>query len=47
MPEELVPQWADAPDFFESFGWTVAQHDALEADDLLGSYAELETEAGG
>jgi 5'-3' exonuclease len=42
MPEELVPQWADAPAFFESFGWTVAQHETLEADDLLGSYAELE-----
>ncbi|CAN5560007.1 hypothetical protein BH10ACT11_BH10ACT11_04800 [soil metagenome] len=47
MPEELVPQWADAPNFFKAFDWTVAQHKSLEADDLLGSYAELETEAGG
>ncbi len=47
MPEGLVGQWADAPAFFEAFGWTVADHDSLEADDLLGSYARLESEAGG
>ena len=47
MPEGLVGQWADAPAFFEAFGWTVADHDSLEADDLLGSFAELETKAGG
>ncbi|MDX6583226.1 MAG: hypothetical protein QOI10_2410 [Solirubrobacterales bacterium] len=47
MPEDLVPQWADAPAFFEAFGWTVAVHDSLEADDLLGSFAELESKAGG
>jgi DNA polymerase-1 len=47
MPDELRPQWAAAPAFFESFGWTVADHDSLEADDLLGSYARLESDAGG
>lgn len=47
LPEELAPQWADSRDFFESFGWTVASHDSLEADDLLGTYARLEAEAGG
>jgi DNA polymerase-1 len=47
MPAGLVGQWADAPAFFESFGWAVAAHDSLEADDLLGSYARVETEAGG
>ena len=47
MPEALVGQWADAPAFFEAFGWTVADHDSLEADDLLGAYAQLEAEAGG
>jgi 5'-3' exonuclease len=47
MPEALVPQWAQARPFFEAFGWTVSDHDALEADDLLGSYARLESEAGG
>ena len=47
MPEGLVGQWADAPGFFGAFGWTVAVHDSLEADDLLGSYADRETKAGG
>jgi DNA polymerase-1 len=47
MPDELTPQWAQAPAFWESFGWVVANHDSLEADDLLGSYARLEAEAGG
>ncbi len=47
MPEGLVGQWADAPAFFEAFGWTVAVHDSLEADDLLGSYARVESKAGG
>ena len=47
MPEELVPQWAAAKPFFEAFGWTVAVHASLEADDLLGTYAQLETKAGG
>jgi 5'-3' exonuclease len=47
MPEGLVPQWEDATPFFEAFGWTVAAHDSLEADDLLGSFARLEAEAGG
>ncbi len=47
MPEDLVPQWADAGEFFGAFGWTVADHDSLEADDLLGSFAEREERAGG
>jgi 5'-3' exonuclease len=47
FPDDLEPQWADSRDFFEAFGWTVATHDSLEADDLLGSYARLEAEAGG
>ena len=47
MPGELVPQWEDAGNFFGAFGWTVAGHDSLEADDLLGSYARLEAEDGG
>jgi DNA polymerase-1 len=47
MPEGLVGQWADAPAFFEAFGWNVATHDSLEADDLLGSYADVESKAGG
>jgi DNA polymerase-1 len=47
MPEELVPQWADAPSFFAAFGWRIADHDSLEADDLLGTLARLEADAGG
>ena len=47
MPAELVPQFAGAGEFFAAFGWLVAGHDSLEADDLLGSYARREAEAGG
>jgi 5'-3' exonuclease len=47
VPETLVPQFADSRAFFEGFGWVVADHDSLEADDLLGSYARREAEAGG
>lgn len=47
MPEELAPQWSDARAFFAAFGWHVADHDSLEADDLLGTLARLEREAGG
>jgi len=47
MPEELVPQWADAAAFFGAFNWTVLRHDTLEADDLLGGLAEVEADAGG
>jgi 5'-3' exonuclease len=47
MPDELTPQWADSHAFFEAFGWTVAVSGSLEADDLLGTYASREAEAGG
>jgi 5'-3' exonuclease len=47
VPDTLAPQFADSKDFFEAFGWTVAVSDNLEADDLLGAYAQRETEAGG
>jgi 5'-3' exonuclease len=47
MPEELVPQWNDAADFFGAFNWTVLRHPTLEADDLLGALADVETAAGG
>jgi DNA polymerase-1 len=43
----LEAQWADAGAFFEAFGWTVAITDDLEADDLLGTFAEREAKAGG
>jgi len=47
VPDDLQPQFDDAPAFFGAFGWLVETHDLLEADDLLGSYAQLETAAGG
>ena len=47
MPGELAPQFAAARDFFAAFGWAIADSADLEADDLLGSYARLEAEAGG
>jgi DNA polymerase-1 len=47
VPEGLAPQFADSRAFFEAFGWVVTDHDSLEADDLLGSYARRESEAGG
>jgi 5'-3' exonuclease len=47
VPDDLAPQFAATPDFFDRLGWTVATHDSLEADDLLGTLARLEVEAGG
>jgi len=47
VPAGLVSQFADCAAFFGAFGWTIANHDSLEADDLLGSYAQVEVEAGG
>jgi DNA polymerase-1 len=47
MPDDLSPQFAAARGFFEAFGWTVATSDSLEADDLLGTYANREAEADG
>jgi 5'-3' exonuclease len=47
VPETLAPQFADARPFFEGFGWTVAESDTFEADDLLGSLARREVDAGG
>lgn len=47
VPDTLAPQFADARAFFEAFGWVVADSDSFEADDLLGSYARREAEAGG
>ena len=47
VPDALVAQFADAAAFFGAFGWTIAHDDTVEADDLLGSYARIEAEAGG
>src|SRR3954454_77610 len=47
VPDELAPQWAEAPGFFGAFGWTWEDAGDLEADDLLGAYAQCEVAAGG
>jgi DNA polymerase-1 len=47
MPDDLSPQFAASRGFFEAFGWTIATSDSLEADDLLGTYARREADAGG
>jgi DNA polymerase-1 len=47
VPDQLAPQFAVAPGFFEAFGWTSAISEDLEADDVMGSLAKLEEKAGG
>jgi 5'-3' exonuclease len=47
MPDELPAQFEASGPFFEAFGWTVATSGDLEADDLLGTLARREAEAGG
>ena len=47
VPDDLQVQWDQIENFFGAFGWLVSVHETLEADDLLGSYARLESEAGG
>jgi DNA polymerase-1 len=47
MPDDLAWQWSRAPDLYRALGWAVVGHDSLEADDLMGSFAAAETEAGG
>jgi DNA polymerase-1 len=47
MPSDLAWQWERAPALYEALGWRVFGDEALEADDLMGSFAAMETEAGG
>ena len=47
VPDQLAPQFDDAPGFFEAFGWTSAISEDLEADDVMGSLAKVEEKAGG
>jgi DNA polymerase-1 len=47
VPDELAPQFADAPTFFAAFGWPSIVDDELEADDVMGSLARSEERAGG
>ena len=46
-PDDLAHQWEHAPRLYEALGWHVAGDDELEADDILGSLARVEEEAGG
>ncbi len=47
MPAELAWQWELAPKLLASLGWTVAESEELEADDVMFSFARGEAEAGG
>jgi 5'-3' exonuclease len=47
VPDALAWQFARAGAFWDAFGWRSMSHDTLEADDLLGSLATIEVEAGG
>jgi 5'-3' exonuclease len=47
VPDELAPQFADAPAFYGAFGWNSVTDEELEADDVMQSLALAEEEAGG
>jgi 5'-3' exonuclease len=47
MPDPLEWQWERAPQLYEALGWSVTTTPDLEADDLLHSFAAVETAAGG
>jgi 5'-3' exonuclease len=47
VPDALAWQFEQAPDYFAEFGWTSESTRTLEADDLLGSLASVESQAGG
>src|SRR6202022_1811511 len=47
VPDALAWQFEQAPEFFSAFGWGAESSAELEADDLLGSLAVVETAAGG
>lgn len=47
VPDALAWQFERAPKLFAAFGWRIESSPDLEADDLLGSLATVEVEAGG
>jgi 5'-3' exonuclease len=47
VPDALAWQFEQAPDLFARFGWSCADAPEFEADDLLGSLASTEVDAGG
>jgi DNA polymerase-1 len=46
-PDPLARQFAESPAFFDALGWTTLTVTDVEPDDVLGSLARIETEAGG
>ena len=47
VPDALAWQFSHAPELFSAFGWGLSSADDVEADDLLGSLAGVEADAGG
>ena len=47
MPAELADQWRLVRQLIEGLGWTYADSDSLEADDVMFSFARAEEAAGG
>jgi DNA polymerase-1 len=47
VPDALQWQFDQAPELFDAFGWSTQTTAQLEADDLLGSLASVESVAGG
>jgi 5'-3' exonuclease len=47
MPAALAAQWQLAPPLLQSLGWYAPSSEELEADDLIGSYAQAEAAGGG
>jgi 5'-3' exonuclease len=47
MEDEIGRQFEQAPDLYAAFGWESAAVAGLEADDVLGSFASAEQDAGG
>jgi 5'-3' exonuclease len=47
VPGPLAWQFECAPGLFGSFGWASEYEEEFEADDLLGSFADVEVQAGG
>src|SRR5947209_19264849 len=47
IPPDLDRQFAEGEEFFGAFGWLWHDDRELEADDLLASYARVESDAGG
>ncbi|HEY2162209.1 MAG TPA: 5'-3' exonuclease H3TH domain-containing protein [Solirubrobacteraceae bacterium] len=46
-PEALARQFDVAPELFAAFGWASESSEALEADDVMHSLAQVEERAGG